>query len=108
MPRLGRLTPGKTRYPYYTGGWWSSVTVWAGAEYLSRTGIRPPDRPARSESLYRLNYPGPLYISTLITFVFYPYLQNHLKTIFHLLCVLRLTFIGSKLLSFISVINVRN
>jgi hypothetical protein len=24
------------------------------------TGIRSPDRPARSESLYRLSYPGPL------------------------------------------------
>jgi len=23
------------------------------------TGIRSPDRPARSESLYRLSYPGP-------------------------------------------------
>ena len=27
-------------------------------ENLARTGIRPPDRPARSESLYRLRYPG--------------------------------------------------
>jgi hypothetical protein len=54
---------GKTRYPYYTGGWWSSGTVWAGAEYLSRTGIRPPDRPVHSEALYRLSYPGPLYMS---------------------------------------------
>jgi hypothetical protein len=25
------------------------------------TGIRSPDRPARSESLYRLSYPGPRY-----------------------------------------------
>jgi len=84
------LPPGKPG-THYTGGWWSSVTVWAGAEYLSPTGIRPPDRPVRGESLYRLSYRGPLYISTLITFVFYPYLQNHLKVIFHLLCVLRLT-----------------
>jgi hypothetical protein len=28
--------------------------VWTGAEYLAPTGIRSPDRPARSESLYRL------------------------------------------------------
>ena len=27
---------------------------------LSPTGIRPPNRPVRSESLYRLSYPGPL------------------------------------------------
>ena len=29
------------------------------AENLAPTGIRSPDRPARSESLYRLSYPGP-------------------------------------------------
>jgi len=33
--------------------------VWTGAENLVPTGIRSPDRPARSESLYRLSYPGP-------------------------------------------------
>jgi hypothetical protein len=27
--------------------------VWTGAEYLASTGIRSPDRPARSKSLYR-------------------------------------------------------
>jgi hypothetical protein len=32
-------------------------------------GIRSPDRPARSESLYRLSYPGPLiYYQTLLSF----------------------------------------
>ena len=29
-----------------------------GAENLAPTGIRSPDRPARSESLYRLSYPS--------------------------------------------------
>jgi hypothetical protein len=33
--------------------------VWTGAENLAPTGIRSPDRPARSESLYRLSYSGP-------------------------------------------------
>jgi hypothetical protein len=47
------LPPGKTRYPLY----WAPVPVWTGAENLAPTGIRPPDRPARSESLYRLRYP---------------------------------------------------
>jgi hypothetical protein len=32
--------------------------VWTGAENLAPTGIRSPDRPARSESLYRLSYQG--------------------------------------------------
>jgi hypothetical protein len=30
-----------------------------GAENLVPTGIRSADRPARSESLYRMSYPGP-------------------------------------------------
>jgi hypothetical protein len=33
--------------------------VWTGFENLATTGIRSPDRPARSESLYRLCYHGP-------------------------------------------------
>ena len=33
--------------------------VWTGAENLASTGIRFPDRPTCSQSLYRLSYPGP-------------------------------------------------
>jgi len=33
--------------------------VWTGVENLAPTGIRSQDRPARSESLYRLSYRGP-------------------------------------------------
>jgi hypothetical protein len=33
--------------------------VWTVAENIAPTGIRSPDRPARSESLYRLSYPVP-------------------------------------------------
>ena len=40
---------------------WVPGPVWTDAEYLVQTGIRSPDRPARSESLYRLSYPGPFY-----------------------------------------------
>ena len=39
---------------------WAPRPVWTAAEKLAPTGIRSPDRPARSESLYRLRYPGPL------------------------------------------------
>ena len=38
---------------------WAQGPVWTGAENLALTGIRSPDRPARSESLYRLSYRGP-------------------------------------------------
>ena len=41
------------------GSWVGPGTIWTGAENLAITGIRSPDRPARSESLYRLRYPGP-------------------------------------------------
>jgi hypothetical protein len=39
---------------------WAPGPVWTGTENLAHTGIRSPDRPDRSESLYRLSYPGPL------------------------------------------------
>ena len=42
----------------YVAGW-ASVPFWTGAENLVPTEIRSPDRPARSESLYRLSYRGP-------------------------------------------------
>jgi hypothetical protein len=38
---------------------WAPGPVWTAAENLAPTRIRSPDRPARSESLYRLSYPGP-------------------------------------------------
>ena len=34
-------------------------------ENIAPTGIRSPDRPARSESLYRLSYPGPFCLKQL-------------------------------------------
>jgi len=48
------LPSGKTRCPL-----WAPGPVWTVAENLASTGIRSPDRPVRSESLYRLRYPGP-------------------------------------------------
>jgi hypothetical protein len=37
---------------------WAPGPVWTGAENLAPTGIRSPDLPARSQSLYRLSYPA--------------------------------------------------
>jgi hypothetical protein len=54
-PRPGRFTPGKDPVPIVGGPFWT------GAENLAPTGIRSPDSPARSKSLYRLHYPGPPY-----------------------------------------------
>ena len=43
---MAALPPGITQYPLYKRN-------------LASTGIRPPDRLARSKSLYRLSYPSP-------------------------------------------------
>jgi len=41
----------KTRYPLYREARWAPGPVWTGAENLAPTGIRSPNRPARSELL---------------------------------------------------------
>jgi hypothetical protein len=57
MPRP-LSTPGKDPVPIVQDAGWAPEPVWTGAENLSPTGIRSPDRPARSQSLYRLSYPA--------------------------------------------------
>jgi hypothetical protein len=57
------LPPGRTRYPLCRrlGGLHPrSGQVW---KILPPTVIRSPDRPAHSESLYRLRYPGPPFLT---------------------------------------------
>ena len=44
--------------PIAQGAEWAPGPVWTGAENLAPTGIRSPDRPGRSQSLYRLRYPA--------------------------------------------------
>ena len=48
----------KTRYPLYRRLGGTLGPVWTGVENLASTGIRSPDRPARSESLYGVSYHG--------------------------------------------------
>ena len=58
LPTYPRERPGT----HCIGGW---VGKRAGLDWREKshpTGIRSSDRQARSESLYRLSYPGPLYI----------------------------------------------
>ena len=52
------LYPGKDSVPIVQEAGWTPGPVWTGAENLAPTGIRFPDRPARSQSLYRLRYPA--------------------------------------------------
>ena len=50
------FTPGKDPVPIVQEAGWNLGPVWAGEENLASTGIRFPDHPARSQSLYRLSY----------------------------------------------------
>ena len=57
-PRFGRFTSGKDPVPIVQEVGCAPRPFWTGGKNLAPTGIRSPDRPARSESLYRLSYPG--------------------------------------------------
>ena len=50
------LCPRKDPVPTVQEVGWAPGPVWTGAENLALTGIRSRDRPARSQSLYRLSY----------------------------------------------------
>ena len=64
--RPGRSTRGKDPVPNVQEAGWAPGPVWTGAENLTPNGIRSPDRPARSLSLYRLSYPA--HIQTRTTY----------------------------------------
>ena len=68
MPRP-LFTPGKDPVPIVQEAGWAPGPVWTGAENLDPTRIRLPDRPARSQSLYRLSYPAHCKQLTLLIFV---------------------------------------
>jgi hypothetical protein len=60
--RPGRsLPPGKDAVPIVQEAGWAPGPVWTGVENLAPTGIRSPDRQARSQSLYRLRYSAHFY-----------------------------------------------
>jgi len=52
------FTPGKDPVPIVQEAGSAPGPVWTGVENLAPTGIRSRDRPARSQSLYRLSYPA--------------------------------------------------
>jgi hypothetical protein len=52
------FTPVKDPVPILQETGWTPGPVWTCTENLAPTGIRSPDRPARSQSLYLLSYPA--------------------------------------------------
>ena len=76
------FTSGKDTVPIIQEAGWAPGPVWTGEENLAPTGIPSPDRPARSQSLYRLSYPGPhSYYRTVITSWVFHYLEIY-KSVF--------------------------
>ena len=66
-PRPGRFNPGKDPEPIVQEAGWVPQPAWTDTENLASTGIRSPDRPARNESLYRLNCCGPWRVLCIFT-----------------------------------------
>jgi hypothetical protein len=58
------FTTGKDPVPIVQEAGWAPGPVWTGGN-LGPTGIRSPDRPARSQSLCRLSYPAQHFIVLL-------------------------------------------
>jgi len=58
---LAALPLGEDPVPNVPDVGWFPGPVWTAVENLTPTEIRSPDRPACSESLCRLSYPGPPY-----------------------------------------------
>jgi hypothetical protein len=76
-PRIGRFTPReRDPVPILEEAGWAPGPVWTDAENPAPNGIRSPERPVRSESLYRLRYPGPhtwaigIYLKIQWTFIY--------------------------------------
>jgi hypothetical protein len=61
---LRPLYPGERTGTHCTEGWGAPGPIGTCAKNIAPTGIRSPDRPARSESLYRLSYPQTVYLHT--------------------------------------------
>ena len=59
--RPDRFTTGKDPVPIVQEAGWAPGPVWMGGKSRP-TGIRSLDRPARSQSLYRLSYPAHIFI----------------------------------------------
>ena len=64
------FTPAKDPVPIVQEAGWAPGPVWTGAENLAPNGIRSPNRPSCSQSLYRLRYPAHLLYTIMQTYVY--------------------------------------
>ena len=63
------LYPGKDLVPIVEEAEWAPGLTWMGAENLAPSGIRSPEHPVGSKSLYRLHYPGQHTQSQQVSFI---------------------------------------
>ena len=61
-PRPNRFSPWEDSIAVIQKARWAPEQFWKGRENFANTDVRTQDRPVRSESLYRLFFPGRLYI----------------------------------------------
>jgi len=75
VPRPGCFTAGKeTGYPLYSRLVSPRAGLGGCGKYRLPTEIPSPDRPVRSESLYRQSYPGlRLYITDILMYYLFTY-----------------------------------
>ena len=71
------FTPGKDPVPLVQEAGRAPGPFWTGAEYLAPIGIPYPDRPVRSQSLYRLSYRA--HKDTLVTLLLLYYKAINLR-----------------------------
>jgi hypothetical protein len=64
------FTPGKDPVPIVQEAGWAPGAGLDRCGKSRTTGIRSPDFPARSKSLYRLRYPGSRNISTIYIYIY--------------------------------------
>ena len=74
------LPPGKTRYPLYSGLGGPQGRSGRVQKISPPTRIRSPNRPARSEKLYRLSKSGPFHLN-MQCLIHYTCLMNNYNTL---------------------------
>ena len=74
------FTPGKDPVPIVQEAGWAPGPVWRGGKSRP-TGIRSPDRPARSQSLYRLSYSAHMNTSTYHLILYYTNFNHSTKIV---------------------------
>jgi hypothetical protein len=95
------FTPGKNPVPILQEAGWAPGPVWTGAENLVTTGIRSPDRPARSSVAIPTELSGPytcIYIYILHYLLHVKYILLYI--IYILICILKTGSNQSSIISY--------